>query len=255
MSTVKGFVIINDLINNDKNTLSPVGEMSSHARSYSPDNREYSSNTYPNLRLALMSTLDDNGEQIAIGAEVGNVLLNLVDYIDTKARNGELTSNNAVLNEFISNDYPSIAVGLFVSGAMVASDAGYYYPSYINWTANGTTFTLWFSNNTFLRQYDEYTLIPIAPVEELNDLHRPYTEISEILVNDPTRMLTLANDVSEDAPYTSLTPFQVTWNDKHSETTMVLTWYVVQYGIAGDNPDAIADAIAKSILELSLIHI
>ncbi len=69
-----GGYIINDLINNDKNTLSPVGEMSSHARSYSPDNREYSSNTYPNLRLALMSTLDDNGEQIAIGAEVGNVL-------------------------------------------------------------------------------------------------------------------------------------------------------------------------------------
>lgn len=251
MSTVKGFVIINDLINNDKNALSPVGEMSSHARSYSPDNREYSTSTYPNLRIALMSTLDDNGDQITIDAEVGNVLLNLIDYIDTKARNGELTSNNAVLNEFINTDYPSIAVGLFVSGAMVSNDNGQYYPSYINWTANGTTFTLWFSNNTFLRQYDEFTLIPIAPVEELNDLHRPYTEISDILVNDPTRMLTLANDISGDAPYTALTPYQVTWNDKHSDTTMVLTWYVVQYGIAGDNPDAIVDAIAKSILENS----
>tara|TARA_B100000700_G_scaffold330179_1_gene455095 strand:- start:6162 stop:7478 length:1317 start_codon:yes stop_codon:yes gene_type:complete len=249
MSTVKGFVIINDLINNDKNTLSPVGEMSSHARSYSPDNREYSSSTYPNLRLALMSTLDDNGEQMDVGNEVGNVLLNLIDYIDTKARNGELTSNNAVLNQFISNDYPSIAVGLFVSGAMVASDAGYYYPSYINWTANGTTFTLWFSNRTFIRQYDEYTLIPIKPVEELNDLHRPYTEISDVLTEDLPRMLGMANEISQEAPYTALTPFEVTWNDKHSSTTKKLTWYVVQYGVAGNNPDAIAAAIAKSILE------
>ena len=173
MSTVKGFVIINDLINNDKNTLSPVGEMSSHARSYSPDNREYSSSTYPNLRIALASTLDDNGETKALSIEEGNVLLNLVDYIDQRARNGELTSNNNVLLEFIAVDYPALVSGAFVSGAMVSSTDGFYYPSYISWTSGDTTYTLWFSNATFLRQFDEFTLIPISPVDVLNDLHRP----------------------------------------------------------------------------------
>jgi len=251
MSTVKGFVIINDLINNDKNTLSPVGEMSSHARSYSPDNREYSSSTYPNLRIALASTLDDNGETKALSIEEGNVLLNLVDYIDQRARNGELTSNNNVLLEFIAVDYPALVSGAFVSGAMVSSTDGFYYPSYISWTSGDTTYTLWFSNATFLRQFDEFTLIPISPVDVLNDLHRPYTEISDILATDHIRMLGLANDISGDAPYTALTPYEVTWNDKHSNETYTLTWYVVQYGIAGNNPDAIADAIAKSILENS----
>jgi len=249
MKHLKGFITISDLVDNSVTTTSAVGELSATSANYRPDNRQYISDSVSGIRLHLFSTKNSDGSNYTLTKPdvLGEEVLEFASYINSGAKAGRFTINVEVFNNIVRAERPDVAATM-ITGAMVSSVQGHFYPSYVTWTVNGTEVRIWFADGAFRHQFDEFTIIPISPVESLNDLHRPYSEISNLLVEDTKRQIGIANQISANSPYTSLQPVTVQWYDKQGTTIKDLTWLVVLYGVAGNNPDSINRALREYIL-------
>lgn len=249
MKHLKGFITISDLVDNSVTTTSAVGELSATSANYRPDNRQYVSTAVAGIRLHLFSTKNSDGSTYTLSKPdlLGEGIIEFASYINSGAKAGRFTINPEVFNNAVRSERPDIAATMTI-GPMVSSIQGHFYPSWVKWIADGIEIRIWFADSAFRNQYDEFTIIPISPVEELNDLHRPYSEISELLVEDTKRQIAIANQISADSPYTSLQPFTVQWYDKQGTAIKDLTWLVAIYGIGGNNPDSISKALREYIL-------
>ena len=251
MRAIKGFVTISQYKNNSLNSTSSLGELTTQALTYSRDKGEYQNPSRPGYEFISFSCKDVNtGVKSTVEQDIVNQIINMVYetvfYCTSNLRpyNPE-DLRNTLLSLFTGEAY-DIDFGAFIE------NASFGLPEWLEWrnTATGDIVKVWLADNSFREQYDEYTIVVIPPLVNLNSLFGSYTAATETIqtrtIPELSELIQTARDVY---PESYLRSFDFYYYNKDNITQKIVsTWTVLVYGKAGDNIDSIKDAIVEFIL-------
>lgn len=246
------------LVNNDPNQISPLGEMSNITKTFSKDIGQYSVPTYPNLDLLTyvsrhVDLETDVVTQIKLNNDRRDIILTLGDWLYTECITGNFSADGSSFSQGFLAEFSSI-IKNFDSGDMVNSGGNNWLPEWISFsTLNQTddSIKIWFSNDSFISQYDEYEIVVVPPVDDIDTLFSSAASVKALIdqysLSARQDRINLARNPHPD---TQTRVIEYDWNITSGSGTITLSlpWSVVIYGPAGDNVDSIKAAIINYIL-------
>lgn len=257
MYNLKGFARISAMADNAVNKVAPLGELSTHSMTYS---REMGIYTNPhvddsnNVTIASFLSADDNG-MIPMPVAVSEHTLLVTQWIYDQALLGNVGFDPAEFIRALNNEFTDI-VGANC-GRMI-QDNTVWLPEWVSWSwvtdlAEENRLKVWFSDDSFRRQYDEYEFEFIPPVEKLDDLFKTAEDVADLInAVTTTALMEKVEAVRSDKPYTHLRTLTYQWREQGAPQRRLDTdWTIMIYGAAGNNMDAIRDALVDYILSNS----
>lgn len=251
MRVIKGFMLIQSLINNAVNTISPIGELSIWSQTYSKDQGEYTVPSENNYRLISFKSITEGIGNTVIDtttvAHIVSVIKEIHVYLGSRQRPYDVTD----LRLYVQAKYPD-ELSLLIFGAMV--DGGpLSLPEFVSWhyTGNGgTDIKIWLADESFQNQYDEFEIVVIPPIKPIDSLFGTYSNIQMTLsYRTPDKVMSDIQDAKEEHPETYLRTVTVDFVPTNNALARITTyWNLLIYGAAGDNVDSISEAIVNYIL-------
>lgn len=254
MYNLKGFVRIKALTNNAYGVISTLGELSTYAMTFTKERGEYENSLYPELTFISFSSKRSDTGVTSVPPQYADQILNVINHAYNFSRNfSGVVTNGDILNHIINsfgNTIQSLEAGALVNSPLVK------LPEWISWTAPGlgdNRIKIWLSDPAFVKQYDEYEIIVIPPVVNLDDLFRE-TARASIAIDEmtPTKVMesiqTLKNRHPETIIRAETFDFISPMNPNFKKS---VTWHVIVYGGAGDNTDIIRNEIITHALNHS----
>lgn len=258
MYTLKGFVLMQPLANNDPSQVSLLGELSNYSKTFSKDITHYSDSTYPSIDLMVYlsrSVVDDVGTSIVVPNDHKNKVLEITNWMYSQALSSTFTSDSSTFTSAFLTQF-SADVDDFESGEMVTSGSNIYLPEWIGFSIRGLAdnkIKLWFSDAAFQQQYDEYEIVVVPPISDIDQLFQTPTAVKALLdqvtYTERQERITAAKNKYPDTK-TRVETYPWT-NPQNLDITLNLPWSVIIYGPAGDNADAIKNAIGQFIRDTS----
>ena len=254
MGILKGFICVGSLENNTPGAVSQFGELSDIAQSYSREKARYP-RASADIVLRSFTATDDNGVPLELPAAISSGVLDLAETVVDLYNNDQMT-DFADVGEFITylaTQHPAPDYTGINTSALVPhdSDPDKLMPDFVAWTHNDGTNTfqvrIWFADETFRAQYDDYSILVLPPVTDPDDLDGSPAAVQTAL-NGYTKAQLIADldAIKADHPFTLVKTHPLTWNDPGAGTgTLPTEWTVVIYGVAGDSNDTINQAIIE----------
>jgi hypothetical protein len=253
---LKGFITNSLFKDNVPGQTKPFGEITTQALTYAKEKGEYFLDTSPTLGFfSFLSKLGENSQQVP--KAVSDHVLTIAAFVYDKTLNtGGAIGRDELLQDLISH-FGTVA-STFTSGPMV-TDGRYYVPEWLAWKSTDiqeiadNEIRIWFSDAAFREQYDEFKIVVVPPTDRVDDFFNTPSDVIAML-NDMTinRMTTLLQTAKGNYPETIVRVESYNYVNPLDETSKTPSpWGLVIYGIAGNNIDAIADALIKYILENS----
>lgn len=251
MRIFKGFAQIGPLTDNAANVVAPVGELSTRSRTFTKDLTEHYDATYPGETLIGFSHTNNNVKGRITAADALKIL-KAINWIYTNARLGKFTENReSFQQQFIAAN--GSEYDLISSGEMIAFTT-YFAPEYIEIAPAGQSanylWRVWFANESFYNQYDEFEILVIPPITNLNLFFDDYADVKKLIdaVNQGDVFTRMTNAVGK-FPQTTQRSDMFQWQDANDPTLKIPTyWATAHYGLAGNNLDAVKEAIRTYIL-------
>lgn len=252
MKTIKGFVTISQFIDNNISTISPLGEITTQALTYSKTKGEYINPAIPGYNFISFTCKDVNtGAESTVSSDQVNQIISMVNqaviYCTTHIRPYDETELHNTLLAFFTGHAGNIEFGDFVEN----DDFG--LPEWLSWTntdSSNDIVKIWLANSSFLEQYDEYSIVVIPPLTNLNSLFGSYSVASDTIQARTMPELTdIIQDARVDNPESYLRSFDFFYYNKDNLNQKINSvWTTIIYGKAGDNVDSIKDAIVDYVL-------
>jgi len=245
---VHSFVNIIPLINNTPGEVSPIGELSPNSATFSRELGNYSSAQYSNVKLITFLS-QENEQAVALPLATRNGLLEMADWVYSLAKDGSFTSDSSDFKQIFHSQYPFEIDDM---GRMEKVD-NVYYPTYVVFSMEGDLYSLWFSDKEFDKEYPEYEMFPIMPIDDLDALHGTRASVFSLLDNvSLTDIFNRIDEVKQELPFTHQYPLEIDWVDKNDpEVTKRITFTELIYGNAGKNIDLIKNSLVSYILSNS----
>lgn len=255
MNILKGFITIPELANNLAGQTATFGELSQYARTFSRTQQQYVDTIlHPSIELETFTTVTDTGAAYTPSVGVRAHVLAVAAWIYAQYQLSAIPSNTnkATFINTLGSTFPTMT-GIAINAIVNGNPATKRMPDYVNWTyADGgasVRIKIWFSDASFRTQYDDYEILVVPPASVINDLNNPSATVALLLV-----LKTAAVVIGEVAalagtdPYTTLRTQTITWNDPVvSGATLPTNWTLIIYGAAGNDADAIKNAIREYI--------
>lgn len=277
MYNLKGFINISDLIDNNTGVVSVLGEMSPIAMSYAKEKGYYTIPTAASTELVAMSGLLEESSVVSkapVPAEVAELALLVGRWVYDNCTNsgimGEVSGSYpaylAALNahftgpSFVDFEFSNLTMGDMVTQDVpLATDRK--MPEWLSFdliyddgpTEKPATTKIWFSDEAFRAQFDEYEIEVVPPIDNLDNFFLPYTQVKNYIdAFTPPVMMEKIAEAIDIYPPTLVKTNMYTWEDNNDPPNTIETpWTVVIYGMAGNNVDYIIDAIKEYILSHS----
>ena len=246
--SLKGFVKIKSMINNNPGFISGLGELSTYSQTFSQDIKEYESTigSLSNYRLHAFYSVDKNSADVTAPAVYVESVFQCTKIVHDFCASfvGQITkldiANN--LNSMLFGKIDNIVVGDLVTSN------GLTMPSSLAWSvigAEANTLKVWYADQNFSVEYPEYKTLVVPPIDNLDDFFKPVTEIKAALAaRSFTRTAELIDEKKNKHPETILRMNEFTLtlanNPEYAPSTV---WSTITYGAAGDNLDNIKQAI------------
>lgn len=248
---LKGFASFGNLASNVPGATSQLGQLSTYGQTFTKDRAQYYNATYPDITLTGIASHDDTGTKLQINATIAdqavNVCQTIYNYAVQKA--GEIYQDE--LQTYLLSQFETTASS-FICGNIVTNGT-IYMPEFVQWTMLGTTdnfIKFWFSDSAFTLEYDEYEITVIPPLDNLDDFFLTGTDVATKLasrtLSDMAQLVQAAKNKDPETVYDI-----ELYNYSHPltpDTKISTAWNVLIYGIAGDNIDAIQNAIVDYVL-------
>lgn len=253
MHNIKAFVNIESQINNTKNVNSTLGELSTWSRTYSRNINEYSVNSLPNYNLIVFSSVENSQHKILDGTTVTKALQIIhtaVSYSLANIRPLNPTDfRNTILANY-SNDISSFTFGAFIDNGDIS------LPEWVSWSFINSSglpvkeIKIWLSDEAFANQYDQYEIVVVPPITPVDSFFNLFHSTTAILAQKSLQDINDELQVEKNnQPETYLRFFNFDFiNQVDQNQKFTTTWGVLIYGKAGDNIDAVKDAITAYIL-------
>ena len=259
MYILKGFMSMPSLADDRKNVVAQFGEFSTYSATFSRDVRNYKELTQPDVELYVMYCVDEMLNRINPSASFRANVLAFGQWVFQQHMLSLIPQNKnktafirAIEAEF--PDMKNVEVGQILDSNTVAGRACPDYVKYrmfdgiINYQL-----TIWFSDPAFRTQYDEFEIDLIPPTDNINNLiNDKLTVYNYVSKQTNSVVVGKIQDMVGDNPNTSLYPYDITWHDPSDfQSTLPTTWVAVIWGAAGNDIDAIKDAIRDYIAKNS----
>jgi hypothetical protein len=251
---LQGFSEIKPKINNSVGVISPVGELSTYASTFTKDLTKHENASWPNIAFsAFYSTDSDTGKQI-VPTNFSNITIEVSDsiYAYCATFQGTITRLD-ILNHLASmfaNRINNVVVGELITGAGI---------TIIEWVsfslvgAQANNVRTWFADSAFTSQYVPYEIIVIPPIDNLDDFFKPVEDVKVALAaRTQTRTLELIDIAKDRHPETLIRGDEFTFSPAtNPEYRPRISFTTIHYGIAGDSPDLVKQAIRDYCVENS----
>lgn len=254
MYLMKGFAVNGALYNNSFQTTSPVGELSPLSQSFAKERTYYTSASYPSLTLEVFTSRKD-GEYVEPNGTLANDVLGVLGWVYAEAGAGNLPPNTTDFSNYFKVRYGT-EVELTDVGRMIEYRAS-WYPEFIEISlrdrAEDNLARIWFVNDSFEKQYDEYEANVTLPVIPIDLLMGDARQVERLLAEATTEViLDRAKLENYGHPYTVLRPDTYDWVDKtNPNVKFPVTFARSVWGIAGDNIDSSKEDTIDKILSES----
>jgi hypothetical protein len=248
MNLIKGFVTINTYVSNVKNTVAPLGELSTWSQTYSRQKADYALPTYGNLKLTTFKSVNSiskayytlTNTQVE---EVFDVVNKCIEYNTTHIQpHSPDDFRNNITNAFYGK-LLNFNIGSFVSNGDVS------LPQWVSWGSvdnNNDSIKIWLSDMAFKEQYDEYEIEVIPPVTDLSLFFgMPNLLTTAISSRSVSQTYELIDQVKAGNPETCVRSLPFTCVNLFITSAIHSDWTVVIYGKAGDQLDNIKEAITN----------
>lgn len=274
MKVIKGFASHAKFVSNTKDQVHPIGEISANALTYAKDRGIYAQDEDISL-ITFRSTED--AKYKPLNQDWQDHIFTVINDIYHQVFTAGTTWGDNV-SQYLIDKFASTATNFEVGP--IVEDGNYVCPSWISWQrvgfadniggnkigADGVTsdqtneggkssyIRIWFSDPSFQDTFDEYEFTVVPPIEVYDNFFKSKATVVNLLntQNDPISMADRTQTKRNDQPETILRTFKFEWhNPLNTEDTLVTFWNVLIYGAAGNNVDAIKDALQKDILDNS----
>lgn len=253
MYVVKGFASHAALANNTPGIVAPIGELSTQALTYAKDKGLYKSNSAPDIRLTTFLAKNDD-VPVVLNSDVNSHIYSIVSFVYSKIMAGGSTiAADDLLAQLITTFAAS--ANTFTCGPIV-SDGTYSAPEWLSWRATSlsgitdNTFKVWFVDAAFRSQYDEYDIVVVPPVDVLNNFFKTGSEVRTMLeALTPSIAINRVQTLKANTPETVIRAETYEYIDPYNSANKIkTTWHLLIYGAAGNNIDAIKDALTAYCL-------
>lgn len=243
---LKGFVKINPKINNAVGTVSQIGELSTYTQTFTREMGEFVDDRYSAVSFVSFLSRNDLGQNVTVTRNFYEHVLDLSQKLYNYCVNfiGVMTKLD-VLNFIQSSFFGSVSN---LNCGEILNAEGMYMPEWISWsnfTLPTNSIKIWFSDNAMQRQYDDYSVIVIPPIDNIDGFFKPVNELKALVrarTNSQTAELVQVAKQRKPETITRVDDF-VYSNPRTPEYTPTLSWTTIIYGSAGNNIDIIKAAI------------
>lgn len=250
---IKGFARLFNFTNNQIGEDCTFGEVNDYMMTFSKNIGQYSSSNYPNVELLTYSALNDTNQESLLNDTTKEYLLKVINIISqgvlAKTIGNNVQSVKTLLLTALGNEFQLLSIGKIINYG------DYYCPTYIDFKYLGddlTTTMLWFGQDAFIQQYEDYEHIVVSGIEELDKLFgepdvvkKALDEITPLLMNEKER------DAIGTRPETSTVSHQYMVYSLNKEKIGNTYFSIVIYGQYGINTDLERETLIDYILKHS----
>lgn len=254
MKSFKGFAHIGSQADNKPHLVAPVGELSALSSTFTRDQTKHTSGANPGYMLRGFSYYVNT-----VPTQLPDVdalaMITVIDWVYGKARLGGFVSDALTLRTAWNTDQAA-TYDLQEVGQMVLFDTNKYIPSFLVFAPAGETETrwkIWFSDQAFFNQFDEFEFNHVKPLVNLDDFFLDYVNLKPLLASR-----TLSDSIAQvDAlrgvdPETRLRVDPFDWIDPIDRDLRIsVDWMSLLWGEAGNNLDSTKESLAAWILSHS----
>lgn len=254
MYTLKGFVSVNGLANPSPSSVAPIGEISDLALTYSLGQYEYPSPTNKYILRAFSSST-----VVGVTSVPADLLTQAFAIIDWA-----ITMQQSQTPATSPTDFTTAMVTQFGTQANaigcgnLINSGTFLFPEYITWVnpnlltndpTVGGKVTLWFADASFRAQYDEYIIKVVPPLPNLDTFLTGATSVAAALSAYGVQPFLSAMQTTRGSNPETLQLIQTyDYVDPLNSANQISTnWGIVIYGSAGNNVDAIREAVQHYI--------
>lgn len=252
MFIVKSFCTNDTMVNNNPGVTANFGELSTQSLTYSTEIGIYGISTQPAMSLYTFS-VSNASASVSLPDQVRDQMIAVAAYVYSQmGSSGGLSSAQfatLIINRFASS-ITDVLCGDIVSSGTLTVPAWVSF-SFTNISTLGDNFIkIWFSDNAFKAQYDEFKIVVIPPITVIDDFFKSATTVSNKLSAVTTTDYIAAFQTARgDHPETFQVSLPFNYVDPLNSANKISTnWGALVYGAAGNNPDAISDAIINFVL-------
>lgn len=261
MYSSKSFANVALWMSNVPGTNSPIGELSPYGKSFSREVGTYEDPTVAGFTLNNFKSATDGqgGGPIQMPASVVNSTIGLLQFLvnTVSAQSGQIYSDE-LLTELVG--YGSTHGISRISIGEVKQYGNVWTPEWIKFKRDSLTIgsdtnvdnenTVWISAEAFETQYDEYQIVVVPPIDNLDLFFGTGTSVLNMIhaITTP-QIIDRIQLKKEGFPSTVDRSDEYSYiNPQNSAQTVKVNWPVIIYGPAGNNVDAIKDALVEYIL-------
>lgn len=259
MYELKAFVTNELLIDNFIKSVSSIGELSPYALTYAREKQYYSVNEKPALQLVVFSTTNNNG-YVEVQTGVKDKVLQISDWVYNATSSGtvgiDVDDYKESFISFWGDEVILEEVGDLVQKYIQTTLK--VYPSYLVFSFKtlineDNQIRIWFSSEAFESQYENYEVLAVDIVDNLDIYFTGYNAVKELAA------ATSFSDIIEDVekitnkyPYTKLRAdiFEYV-NPLNKDQKVPIYWPTIIYGKYGDNLQVIKEVLVDHILKNS----
>jgi hypothetical protein len=252
MDIIKGFVNITAYLSNVPGQTALLGELSTWSKTYSLEKGYYEDTSVAGYQLVTFKAASDTSNtefELSTGQakqilEVANAM---VAYATSHIRPYDTQDFVNTISSSFFGRISDLQFGDYVDNGALA------LPEWVSWTNNefGDGFVkIWFADQAFQTQYEEYTIKVVPPLEPLDNFFFGYGQVVSLLnAVTPVEFLEKIQAIKGDSPETYVRALAFNFiNTANPAQFTASNWGVVIYGYAGDNIDNIKDAIVEYVL-------
>lgn len=252
MYRLKGFVNIEPVVPNTTGITALIGEISTYSLTYSKDVGTYTSSTLAKYSLKSFASAYSSTGRAPVPQTIQDQVFEFSEWTYQKQSiSTRAITKNAFLVDLV--DQFSNSATQIDCGELIQATSTLLFPEWISWKktgiANGNpaqdnTIIVWFSDASFRDQYDEFEIVVIPPLPSIDTFYagKPAV-VAALAAITPTQSLAAVVTAKGQYPETVLLAENFNYVDPITSTTVATSWYVLIYGKAGNDLDAIRDAI------------
>ena len=252
MYKLSGFIKIDNQINNTLGVVSMLGELSTYSMTFSKEKGFFVGDYAPGLTFVNFTSKQDNTINVAVPPDYVTHVLQIANHaIEYSKTFGISVTTQDIAAELI-NQYPALINNLELGP--IVNTATLAMPEWISWInpvlqGGNNRIRIWFSDQAFKRQYDDYEVVILNPVDDMMDLVRqPAITQAALDKRSDIKKMELISVAKQSNPETIIRAQTYTLtNLLQPSVKFNVTWYAIIYGNAGDNPDIIKQAIIQNL--------
>lgn len=256
MLNVKGFVSVAAYTSNVPGQTARIGELSPISITFSKEKGLYTDLiNSPGYRLTTFLCKDTSSNQTIelVGSKVSlvlNIAKAIISYGTTSPRPispSDFTSDVGIQFHGQINNFQ---LGPIIETSPVWCPAWFSFED----AATGDLYKLWLADTEFQNEYDEYEIVVVPPIPNLATFFGNYNiAVSQVNAVTPEQLSTRVMEARGEYPDTVTRAMSFNYvNPTDSDVFNRTVWTVIIYGRAGDNIDAIKDALQEHILANSI---